>query len=71
MTWNFLGRLYKVVNINLGGNIKGCIADERALYINRPNFCDFGSEGFTVGFVPVRWLYSKAETSRFFLDIYS
>lgn len=69
-TWNYLGRLYKVVNVNLSGVIRQCIADERPLYINRPSLCDYGLEPFLIGFLPARWLYSKAD-SRLFLDIYS
>lgn len=70
VTWNSLGRIYKILPVNLNGDISGCIAQEQRLYINRPNFCEFGIEAFTVGFLPVRWLYSKSD-STLFLDIYS
>jgi hypothetical protein len=69
ITWNALGRIYKILPINLDGDIRGCIAEEQRIYINKPNFCDFGGDTFTVGFLPVRWLYSKSE-STLFLDIY-
>jgi hypothetical protein len=69
-TWNTLGTLYKIIPVNINQDIQVCISEQRRIYINLPNFCDFGVSDFRLGILPVRWLYSQAET-RYFLDIYA
>ena len=69
-TWNALGTIYKIIPVNVNGTIQSCIAAERRIYLNLPSICNFGTDNFTLGILPVRWLYSKANT-RLFLDIYA
>lgn len=69
-TWNALGTVYKIIPVNIDGEIFSCIAKQQQAYINLPNYCDFGNDNFRVGVWPVRWLYYQAET-RYFLDVYA